>query len=220
MGVLIKMCGFTREEDVERACELGVELVGVILVPGSPRRISLERARGLFSRVRGRARTVAVLRPQRPEEVWEVYRRLGPEVLQVNPFFPPHELGRREGGELMVTVPVPPSPGEELWRRAREAEEVGDYVLLDTAGPLGGGTGAPHDWSLSRRIREHLRKPVFLAGGLHPGNVGRAILEVRPDGVDVSSGIELSPGVKDGRLMREFVEAVRGQARSGKREGG
>ncbi|MEM3012949.1 MAG: hypothetical protein QW084_06265, partial [Candidatus Hadarchaeales archaeon] len=141
MGVLIKMCGFTREEDVERACELGVELVGVILVPGSPRRVSLERARELFRKVGGRARTVAVLRPERPEEVWEVYRRVGPEVLQVNPLFPLRELGRRAGGDLIVTVPVPPSPGEEVWRRAREAEEVGDCVLLDTAGPLGGGTG-------------------------------------------------------------------------------
>ncbi|MEM0359403.1 MAG: phosphoribosylanthranilate isomerase [Candidatus Hadarchaeales archaeon] len=209
MAVLIKMCGFTREEDVEKACELGVELVGVILVPGSPRRVSLERAKELFERVRGRAKTVAVLRPKRPEEIWEVHRKLGPEIMQVNPLFPLHELERKGGGELMITVSVPPHPGEELWKKAREAEERGDYVLLDTEGPLGGGTGETHDWSVSRRIREVLRKPVFLAGGLHARNVRRAIEEVRPDGVDVSSGIEVSPGIKDARLMREFVEAVR-----------
>jgi phosphoribosylanthranilate isomerase len=210
MGILIKMCGFTRAEDVERACELGVDLVGVNLVPSSPRRVSVEEARRLFERVRSEVKRVAVLRPGRPEEVEEVYRELEPEVVQVNPLFPLSRL-RRPGGELMVTVPVPPVPDEpSLLSRAREAERVGDYVLLDTEGPLGGGTGKTHDWSVSRRIRDALGKPVFLAGGLNPRNVRRAVEEVRPDGVDVSSGIERSPGVKEEGLMREFVRAVRG----------
>jgi phosphoribosylanthranilate isomerase len=210
MGVRIKMCGFTRAEDVERACELGVDLVGVNLVPSSPRRVSVEEAGRLFEHVRSGVKRVAVLRPERPEEVGEIYRRLEPEVVQVNPLFPLSRLGRL-GGELMVTVSVPRAPEESsLLARAREAEEVGDAVLLDTEGPLGGGTGRTHDWSVSRRIRGVLRKPVFLAGGLNPWNVRRAVEEVRPDGVDVSSGIERSPGVKEEGLMREFVRAVRG----------
>ncbi len=210
MGIRIKMCGFTRPEDVEKACELGVDFIGINLVPSSPRRVSVEEARKLFDRVRSGIKRVVVLRPENPEEVERVYRELEPEVIQVNPLFPLSRL-RRPGAELMVTVPIPPSPSESsLLLRAREAERVGDYVLLDTEGPLGGGTGRTHDWSVSRRIREALERPVFLAGGLNPRNVRRAVEEVRPDGVDVSSGIERSPGVKEEGLMREFVRAVRG----------
>ena len=195
---------------MEKACELGVDFIGINLVPSSPRRVSVEEARKLFDRVRSGIKRVVVLRPENPEEVERVYRELEPEVIQVNPLFPLSRL-RRPGAELMVTVPIPSSPSESsLLLRAREAERVGDYVLLDTEGPLGGGTGRTHDWSVSRRIREALERPVFLAGGLNPRNVRRAVEEVRPDGVDVSSGIERSPGVKEEGLMREFVRAVRG----------
>lgn len=213
--VKVKMCGFTRAEDVKAACSLGVDMVGTILVQKSPRYVPVERAGEILKAVGEGVSKVAVFIPSGPKEVEEVYRKLKPDYLQFHLTFPTDELLEIKEdieAELIVVVPVP----QEIERptdivdRAIEVADVADFVLIDTKGPTGGGTGLTHDWSLSAVIRDAVDKPVFIAGGLNPSNVGHAIKVVRPYGVDVATGVESSPGKKDLKLMREFVEAARG----------
>ncbi len=212
--VKVKICGFKRERDVRAACNMGVDMIGINLVLGSPRRVTLGTAKKLFEVVPREVKKVAVLRPREPWEIEKVSVRLKPDVLQINPQFSLSKLmGVKMGGgeELILTISIPSSGVNrgEVIRKALEASRIADYILLDTRGPIGGGTGLPHDWTLSGEIRKMLKKPVFLAGGLTHSNVRKAIEIVRPYGVDVASGVESKPGIKDPELMYKFVKAVR-----------
>ena len=213
--VKVKMCGFTRGEDVKAACSLGVDMVGVILVPKSPRYVPVERAGKILKAAGEETAKVAVFIPGGPEDVEEIYRKLEPDYLQFHLTFPTEELLEIRGdleAEIIVVVPIPRKIERhtDIVDRAIEVADVADFVLIDTKGPTGGGTGLTHNWNLSAVIRDVVDKPVFLAGGLNPSNVGDAIKIVRPYGVDVATGVESSPGKKDPKLMREFIEAARG----------
>lgn len=212
--VIVKICGFTRGEDVRIACGLGVDMVGTILVPNSPRYVPMEKAGEILAAASDGVAEVAVFTPSSPDDVTEVYRKLKPDYLQFHLTFPADELRRiRKDMEasfiVVVSIPQDVERPQDIVDRAIEVSEVADLVSLDTKGPTGGGTGLTHDWSLSAEIRKAVGKPVILAGGLNPSNVEQAIRTVRPFGVDVATGVESSPGKKDVRLMREFMEAVR-----------
>lgn len=212
--VEVKICGFTNTEDVKVACELGADMVGAIMVPGSSRYVTAKQARPILDAVSGGVAKVAVIMPKDLSEVEKIARELNPDCLQIHLTFPARklfEVKERLGTKLMVVTPIPQEieNRKKIIDRAIEAAEVADYVLLDTKGPSGGGTGLTHDWSLSGEIRGAVKKPIFLAGGLNPSNVGQAIKTVRPYGVDVATGVESSLGKKDTKLMREFIEAVR-----------
>lgn len=213
--VKVKICGFTNPEDVKVACELGVDMIGAILVPKSSRYVTVEQAKQILAAASRDVANVAVIMPEDPSEVEHMARELKPDYLQIHLTFPAGkllELKERLGAGLIIVTPIPREIGDrqKIVHRAVEVAEVADYILLDTKGPSGGGTGLTHDWSLSGEIRGAVGKPVFLAGGLNPSNVGQAIKIVRPYGVDVATGVESSPGKKDARLMREFIEAARG----------
>jgi phosphoribosylanthranilate isomerase len=208
------MCGFTSPEDVRTACQLGVDMIGTILVQRSPRYVPIDRAREILKAADRRVARVAVFMPKGLEDVEEVYRKLKPDYLQFHLTFPADELLEIKGdldAEIIAVVPIPRQIERptDIVDRAIEVSEVADFVLVDTKGPTGGGTGLTHDWGLSAVIRDVVDKPVFLAGGLNPSNVGHAIKVVRPYGVDVATGVESSPGKKDPKLMRDFVESVR-----------
>ncbi len=210
--MIIKVCGFTRSRDVEKACELGVDMIGVILVEGSKRQVDVDQARNLLSSAT--AKKVVVCKPSSVENLLLLERTLEPDYFQLHPSLSVQELQRaRESLDagLILVVPVPPAgaEAEQLVEQAKELEPLADYLLIDTKGPHGGGTGITHDWSVSRRIVERCDTPVLLAGGLNPFNVEQAIRTVRPAGVDVASGVEQAPGIKDEELMREFVEKAR-----------
>lgn len=212
--VKVKICGFTRTEDVKMACELGTDMVGTILVPGSPRYVPVDRAREILNAAGGEVAKVAVFMPKGPEDVEEIAQKLKPDYLQLHLTFPADELrdikDRLEAKLIGVaSVPRKIEHPREIIERAIEVAKVVDFVLVDTKGPHGGGTGLTHEWSLSAEIRNAVDKPVFLAGGLNPSNVKRAIKMVRPYGVDVATGVESSPGKKDAKLMREFIEAAK-----------
>lgn len=211
----VKICGLTRPEDAKLACELGADMIGAIVeatVP-TPRNLTIEQARAIFGAVDG-ARRVAVTTPNSPDSAERIARELGPDYLQIHSAMPVDQL--KEVRELVpmeligvVQVPQKTENPDEILARALEVTEVTDYLLLDTKGPAGGETGIPHDWGVSRKICATVEKPVFLSGGLNPTNIKDAIEKVRPYGVDVASGIESSPGKKDPRLMREFIQAAR-----------
>jgi len=211
--MLIKMCGFTRPGDASFAEKIGVDMVGVILVRDSPRYIPLSKAREVLSAVGGNVMKVAVVAPESVEHVKEVGSELNPDFLQIHyntPFELISDIRKKTGFRLIGVVPVQRQGAEvsELVARAKKISELCDMVLIDTKSPYGGGTGLTHDWSISSKVRREIPAHVLLAGGLRPGNVQEAIRAVSPDGVDVASGIESAPGIKDRGLMLEFVESV------------
>ncbi len=213
--VKVKICGLTRVEDVKLAADLGADLVGTITevtVP-TPRNLTIDQAREIFGAVEGPEK-VAVTTPASPEEAIRIARELELDYIQIHSAMPPEQL-REVKNSLPINiigaiqVPKKTESPEEVVNRALATAEVVDYLMLDTKGPTGGETGIPHDWNLSSRIREASDKPVFLAGGLRPSNVKEAIQIVKPYGVDVASGIESVPAIKDPKLMEEFILAAR-----------
>ena len=211
MTVEIKFCGMTRAEDAEYAASLGAAYVGVIFAD-SPRRVEPAAASAVIASVRGRARTVGVFGPATPETIATLASDVGLDVVQLHGD-PSAEVVEQVrpvfNGEVWAAVRIADS---ELPREAAALLGVADAVVLDakTPGHLG-GTGQAFDWDAIARAldrhRGHAR--VVLAGGLNPENVARAVGVVAPDVVDVSSGVERAPGIKDHARMRAFSDAVR-----------
>lgn len=213
MTIDIKFCGLTRAEDAEYAASLGAAYVGVIFAE-SPRRLDPVAASSVLAGVRGRATTVGVFGPATVEAIATVAAEAGVDVVQlhgdptpgiverVRPFF---------GGEVWAVVRI---AGSELPKEASALLGVADAVVLDAkvSGQLG-GTGRAFDWDgIARTLdRRQVRARVVLAGGLNPENVAHAVRVVAPDVVDVSSGVESAPGIKDHARMRAFSDAVRRQ---------
>ena len=208
-NVRVKICGLTREEDLAVAVAAGADAVGFIVgVPSSPRNLTLERAEMLLSQVPIFVDSVVVMAPKSIKQLVEVCERLKPSAIQIHG---KEQLDSSEIREkikdtrLIKTVYVTESALNET---AIEDSKMFDALLLDSFSKgQYGGTGKVHDWTLSRQIKEAVAPvPVILAGGLKPENVKEAILKVQPYAVDVASGVELSPGVKDHEKVRAFVE--------------
>jgi phosphoribosylanthranilate isomerase len=153
--------------------------------------------------------------PEKASDVLKVAQEIKPDYIQLHSSLPLEELKKLRKScksGLILVIPIDPEAKDAstLVENAREVEGLADYLLLDTKGPRGGGTGVPHDWTISREIRDSVDKPVFLAGGLKPSNVLQAIRAVNPYGVDASSGVESKVGKKDMRLIAEFIQKVKG----------
>jgi phosphoribosylanthranilate isomerase len=199
----VKFCGLARAGDVRLACELGVDALGFVLAPRSPRRIDPGDLPGLRAAVSPLVDVVALFMDPAAGEVLDAMRRLRPTLLQ---FHGSEEdsFCRSFGLPFMKSLPMAGGTEEALAisRRYPSAQAF----VLDAHGPgEAGGTGRRFDWSAAPRPA----RPVFLAGGLAPGNVADAIRSLRPYAVDVSSGIESAPGLKDGERMRAFLDEVR-----------
>ena len=202
----IKFCGLTRAGDVRLAGELGCDAVGFVFADGSPRRLQAQEARALRQALAPLVDAVALFRDNPVDEIRDVVRHVRPSLLQ----FHGEEddaFCRGFGVPYLKSVAM----GEGAARpdaRELQMRYPGAAAFLFDAHVVGGqgGTGAVFDWS---RLPTGLGKPFVVAGGLTPDNVQAAISQTLPWGVDVASGIEVSPGIKDGDLMRTFVEAVR-----------
>jgi len=199
----VKICGLTRSADVEKACALGASYVGFIFAEASPRRVSLQEASELGRATRpgvarvgifvhedyafiGRAVEAARL------DLAQIHRPLRPEDLDNVPV-PIVAVARVAGGVAQV-------PALQELARCRS-------ILFDAAGrESGGGSGVRFDWTLL--AGKTFPVPVFLGGGLDAGNVGEAIARVKPAAVDVASGVESAPGIKDEMKMKRFFEEV------------
>lgn len=196
----IKFCGITSLEDAARAVECGADALGLILVSGSPRRISLAQAQAIRRRIPPFVAAVALLRNPQEAEVREVLTALAPDLLQ----FHGEETAafcERFGARYVKAIAM----GGAALAPVRGFPNAA-ALLFDghEAGALG-GQGQAFEWS---RIAGLTAQPLILAGGLKPENVGEAILGVRPFAVDVASGIESAPGKKDSGKMLAFVRAV------------
>lgn len=201
MRTRIKFCGITRTEDLDAAVRLGVDALGFVLVPRSRRYIGPDRLSELVRRAPAFVATVALFQDATADEVRSVLARAAISVLQ----FHGSEDGAFCSSFGRPYIKALPMSGSDL-RAAAVEHAAALALLLDSHAPGElGGTGRTGDWSVvSRSV-----KPVVLAGGLSADNVGAAIAQVRPYAVDVSSGIESQPGVKDDAKMRAFVAAVR-----------
>jgi phosphoribosylanthranilate isomerase len=205
----IKFCGMTRAGDVRLASELGVDAVGFVFAPGSPRRVEPEEARVLRNAMEPLVDAVALFKDNPIEEVREVVKQVRPSLLQ----FHGNEddaFCRSFGISYIKGIPM---RGLDPAQRAGQATQLqlrfpgaAAFLFDGHAQGQAGGTGQMFDWST---IPTGMGKPFVLAGGLRPDNVFDAVISTLPWGVDVASGIETAPGIKDGDKMRRFVEEVR-----------
>jgi phosphoribosylanthranilate isomerase len=200
----VKICGMQSLEDLDHASK--ADYVGFVVETGTRRSLSVARAKELISSAT--AKKVVVTTSIDPVFLEDLVSTLEPDVLQVHS---PIDYGDLEqvslnAGCLLWSV-VPIGGGGELMR-AMELRELVDALVLDTASAEGGGAGVSHDWNLSAQIKAVTEHPVVLSGGLAPRNVGEAIERMRPEVVDVSSGVEEN-GLKSSKKISEFIAAVR-----------
>ena len=210
MHVRIKFCGLTRARDVDAAASLGADYVGVIFA-GGPRNRSLAEAAAIL-RPSGDAKRVGVFGAQPASELHRYASEVPLNVAQLHGNSTVKEvLAVRAIGvhEVWAVVPV---TGSQLSEHAEALFLTADAVVLDTGAASGlGGTGKSFDWmAVAAKLGNVVRTAkLVLAGGLNDTNVAEAIHILKPDVVDVSSGVESAPGVKDPILMRRFAEAAR-----------
>jgi phosphoribosylanthranilate isomerase len=206
----IKFCGMTRAEDVAEAAALGAQYVGVILA-GGPRHQTVDGAARVLGGTAPPPKRVGVVAEQTPEELREIVTALSLDIVQLHADPAPGRLDdvrRVTSAELWAAIrlegaTLPPSVGD--------LAAAADAIVLDARVPGGlGGSGVTLPWAELGAALEPLRGStrIILAGGLRPENVAAAIAAMAPDAVDVSSGVETSPGVKDHQLMRAFRDEV------------
>ena len=202
----IKFCGMTRPGDIRLAGELGVDAVGLVFAQRSPRRLEPEHARAMRNALAPLVDAVALFMDNPLEEVRDVVRQVRPSLLQFHG--DEDDAFCRSFGVPYIKA-VPMGGNAPAWTTAalRTRYPGAAGFLSDSHAPGGaGGSGQRFDWS---QFPPAFDKPFVLAGGITPDNVFDAILATLPWGVDVSSGIESEPGIKDGDKMRRFVEEVR-----------
>lgn len=203
MRTRIKFCGITRPADAELAASLGVDALGFVFVPASPRYLDASAAAAIVSGLPPLLSVVALFKDASAEQIQQVIDTLRPQVLQFH---------GAEDAAFCLQWKLPYWKSVSMQQPAnfaavQAAHPQAQALLLDSHGADGmGGTGQVFDWT---SIPKSSSQSLILAGGLRPENVAQAVRIARPSAVDVSSGIEASPGVKDAARMRAFVEAVR-----------
>lgn len=213
MPVDVKICGLSTSETVMAALDAGAGFVGFNFYPPSPRYVSPPKAGELAKLARGRARIVALIVDAEDSVIDDITRAVDPDFFQVQGSEGPErvaEIGRRSGKPVIKVIKV---------RTLDDVAQTSAYdgiaalILYDAKAPetlkgaLPGGNGVAFDWKLLGQ--GHAASGFLLAGGLTPGNVADAIRATGAPIVDVSSGVEKSPGIKDITLIREFIAAAK-----------
>jgi phosphoribosylanthranilate isomerase len=211
MSLLVKICGLSTRETLDVALAAGADMVGFVFFPPSPRHLSLEAARDLGRHAKGRAVKVALTVDADDATFENIIDALKPDILQIHgkeTTARVRDIRQKFGLPVMKALPVETAadlaalPGYVA---------VADRILFDARAPKGatrpGGLGATFDWHALENL--DLKLPFIVSGGLTAGNVAEAISITRCGGVDVSSGVERTPGVKDPDMIREFIRAAR-----------
>lgn len=202
-SIRVKICGFTRIGDALAAAQLGVDAIGLVFYPKSPRAVTVEQARRIVLALPPFVTTVGLFVDAGAAEIEAVLRRVPLDLIQFHGAETPADCARF-GRPYIKAIRM--TPEVDLHREA-ERFYTAQGLLLDAYHPgASGGTGRRFDWD---RIPKDLEKPLILAGGLDPDNVRAAIERVRPWAVDVSSGVECGKGIKDPIKMAEFLHEVR-----------
>jgi phosphoribosylanthranilate isomerase len=211
MSLIVKICGLSSAEALDVALDAGADMVGFVFFPPSPRNVAPVAARALGQRVRGRALKVA-LTVDADDALFEaIVENLQPDLLQLHgKETPARLLALRARFGLPVMKAIPVETKSDL-ATVETYEAVADRLLFDARAPRDatrpGGLGKSFDWRLLENL--DLDIPFMLSGGLDAGNVGEALRTTRAPGVDVSSGVERSPGQKDPDKIRAFIRAAR-----------
>jgi phosphoribosylanthranilate isomerase len=211
MSLIVKICGLSTRETLDAALEAGADMVGFVFFPPSPRHLSLEIARDLGRQVKRRASKVALTVDADDAVLANIVETLQPDLLQLHG----HEtvarlrdIKQKFGLPVMKAIPVE-TPADLAALPGYAA--VADRILFDARAPKDatrpGGLGAVFDWHVLEGL--DLKLPFMVSGGLHAGNVAEAVRVTRAGGVDVSSGVESAPGVKDSEMIRAFIRAAR-----------
>jgi phosphoribosylanthranilate isomerase len=211
MPLTVKICGLSTLETLDVALDAGADMVGFMFFPASPRHLGLGLARELGARVAGRALKAAVSVDADDETLDNVIEALRPDLLQLHgreTVARVRDIKARFGIPVMKVIAV--ESADDLAAVAGYAA-VSDRILFDARAPKDatrpGGLGMPFDWRLLTNVR--LSVPFMVSGGVNAGNVAEALRITRADGVDVSSGVERAPGVKDPELIHAFIRAAR-----------
>ena len=211
MPLIVKICGLSTPETLDAALDAGADMVGFVFFPPSPRHLQFDVARALGQRVRGRAQKVALTVDADPAFLQSIVEALGPDILQLHGAESVAQITaiRRKFG-LSVMKAVPIAVKEDLARIGTYAT-VADRLLFDARAPRDatrpGGLGNTFDWHLLKNVRSGM--PFMLSGGLDATNIVDALRITRATGIDVSSGVERAPGVKDVDKIIAFVRAAR-----------
>ena len=211
MSLLVKICGLSTRETLEVALDAGADMVGFVFFPPSPRHLSLESARDLGRQVKRRALKVALTVDADDATLDNIMDTLSPDILQLHgkeSVARLRDIRQKFGRPLMKAVPVETSAALAV---LPGSAAVADHILFDARPPTEatrpGGLGAAFDWHLLENL--DLKLPYMVSGGLLAENVAEALRVTRAGGVDVSSGVESAPGVKDPQMIKAFIRACR-----------
>jgi phosphoribosylanthranilate isomerase len=211
MTVAVKICGLTSSDAIEAAVAAGAVYGGLVFHPKSPRFVALEQGRALAERMRGRLKSVALITDMDDAAIAGLVKSVAPELLQLHgreSVARTAEIRARFGLPVIKALPVGEAADLAV---AADYAVVADMLMFDAKPPKGaerpGGHGAAFDWKIL--AGRSFAKPWFLAGGLDPENVARAIELSGAQLVDVSSGVESAPGVKDAARIAQFINATR-----------
>src|SRR6202790_2086923 len=211
MSLLVKICGLSTPETLDVALDAGADMVGFVFFPPSPRHLGLETARDLGRQAKGRAVKVALTVDADDATLANIVEVLQPDILQLHggeTVARLRDIKQKFGLQVMKAIAVE-TPADLASLPGYAA--VADRVLFDARAPKEatrpGGLGAVFDWHVLENL--DLELPFMVSGGLHAGNVAEAVRLTRAGGVDVSSGVERAPGVKDPEMIRSFIRAAR-----------
>ncbi|MGX1318145.1 phosphoribosylanthranilate isomerase [Bradyrhizobium sp. USDA 377] len=211
MSLLVKICGLSTRETLETALDAGADMVGFVFFPPSPRHLSLELGRDLGRQVKQRALKVALTVDADDATLDNIMDALSPDIFQLHgkeSVARLRDIKQKFGRPVMKAVPV--ASAADLAVLPGYAA-VADRILFDARAPKDatrpGGLGEPFDWHLLENL--DLKLPYMVSGGLHADNVAEALRVTGAGGVDVSSGVESAPGVKDPEMIQAFIRAAR-----------
>lgn len=203
MAVRVKICGITRLEDLAAACEAGADALGFVFHAKSPRHLTIDQAAALLGAMPPFVQSVGLFVDAEPAFVEAVLKAAPLDLLQFHGSEPPSYC-RSFGRPYLKAVRM--REGTDLVKYCADFDDA-RALLLDAYVPgVPGGTGERFDWGL---IPAGLPKPLVLSGGLNPDNVAQAVQSVRPWAVDVSSGVEAAPGIKDAARVAAFVRRAK-----------
>src|SRR5215213_4572273 len=211
MSLLVKICGLKTPETLDAALDAGADMVGFVFFPPSPRHLGPEAARILGQRVKGRAKQAALSLDASASDLAAVIEALKPDMLQLHGREAPERVASvRSRFRLPVMKALPVETRADLSQIHIYAKVV-DWLLFDGRAPRGatrpGGLGKAFDWQVLEKLNPGV--PFMLSGGLDAANLTEALRITRASAVDVSSGVERAPGVKDPDKVRAFVRAAR-----------
>jgi phosphoribosylanthranilate isomerase len=211
MSLIVKICGLSTPETLDVAVDAGADMVGFVFFPPSPRHLGLDTARALGKHVRRRAVKVALTVDADDATLADIVEALQPDILQLHgreTVARLRDIKQKFGLQVMKALAV--ETAADLASLPLYAA-VADRILFDARAPKEatrpGGLGAVFDWHVLENL--DLELPFMVSGGLNAGNVAEAVRATRAGGVDVSSGVERAPGIKDPEMIRNFIRAAR-----------